>query len=115
MLLLSLKKKQFEQIYSVCKKIYEVQFRAENVYKEQNQQLTNDNTQWKTNFLSTLDELEKGKNNVIEIIKQNVNESSELMMKQMVTNYSSAVIEEFKLKRMFLCLLASAKKEYQLP
>lgn len=114
-ILLSLKKKQFEQIYSVCKKIYEVQFRAENVYKEQNQQLTNDNTQWKTNFLSTLDELEKGKNNVIEIIKQNVNESSELMMKQMVTNYSSAVIEEFKLKRMFLCLLASAKKEYQLP
>lgn len=113
--ILSLKKKQMTFLLEVFKKIYKIQNTGDLEYKKQNEKFGEDEKEWKENVMISMQRFENQEKELLNCVKENVKRNSEIMIKQMVTNYASAVLEEIKYKKLFLSLLTSSKRKYNLP
>lgn len=113
--ILSLKKKQLTSLLEIFKKIYEIQNNGDSEYKKQNEKFGEGEKEWKENVMMSMQRLENQEKDLLKCVKENVKKNSEIMIKQMVTNYASAVLEEIKYKKLFLSLLTSLKRKYNLP
>jgi len=131
-LILKNKKLGIEFIYNIINKIFEIQKKITNNYKRRNKNLkemydaiygenkeeedknnlinlSNNNNAWESNIIREMVDYKQYEEDIKNIIL-NIDKNKEYMTKQIIINYASSVLETMKLKKLFLSLLLSQKK-----